>query len=117
MNADRGAWSMELSIDLHTSNTMVKGRFEAAGRRPRKIELGRCVATIASIKPRRLAREDAKTLPMVDMNLVGMVSMSEATSNGNDDAPCCGHDAAQFSLGELKLPLEVKVDETKGYKT
>jgi hypothetical protein len=38
---------MELSIDLPTSSTMVKGRFEAAGRRPRKIELGRCVATIA----------------------------------------------------------------------
>jgi hypothetical protein len=38
---------MELSIDLHISSTMVKGRLEAAGRRPRKIELGRWVATIA----------------------------------------------------------------------
>jgi hypothetical protein len=44
------------------------------------MELGRCVATIAWIRPRRLAKEDAKTLPMVETNLVGMVNKFEEKS-------------------------------------
>jgi hypothetical protein len=67
--ADRGAWSMEFSTDLPTSKQIVGARPEGTGSRARKIELGRWVATIAWIKPRRLARDEAKTLPMVDTNL------------------------------------------------
>jgi hypothetical protein len=68
-NAERGAWSMEFSTDLPTSKQMVGARPEGIGSKARKIELGRWVATIAWIKPRRLARDDAKTLPMVETNL------------------------------------------------
>jgi hypothetical protein len=68
-NADRGAWSIELSTDLPTSKLMVKGRPVGAANAPKKIELGRCVATIACINPRRLARDEAKTFPIVETNL------------------------------------------------
>ena len=60
---------MELSIDLPTSKQIVSGKPGGAGRRAKRTELGKCVATIAWIKPRRFAREAAKTLPIVDTSL------------------------------------------------
>jgi hypothetical protein len=96
---------------------MVKGRLEAAGRRPRKMELGRCVATIAWIRPRRLAKEDAKTLPMVETNLVGMVNKFEEKSRVHNNIPSRRHDAPQFALGKRKFPLKIEVDEAEGHET
>ena len=61
---------MELSTDLPTSRQIVNGRPEGIGSKARKTELGRWLATIAWIKPRRLASDEAKTLPIVETNLI-----------------------------------------------
>jgi hypothetical protein len=61
---------MELSTERPTSKQIVQARPEGTGSRARKTELGRWVMTIAWMRPRRLARDAAKTLPMVETNLV-----------------------------------------------
>jgi hypothetical protein len=60
---------MLFRIERATRRQMVAGSPEGAGRSARKMELGRWVATIAWMRPMRFAREEAKMLPSVDMNL------------------------------------------------
>lgn len=61
---------MELSTDLPTSKQMVKARPGGTGSNARKMELGRCVKTMACIRPSRFAKEEANTLPRVETNLI-----------------------------------------------
>lgn len=68
-NAVRGAWSMLFRIARPISRQMVRGNFGGTGSRARKIELGRCVATMAWMRPSRLATDAANTFPMVDKHL------------------------------------------------
>jgi hypothetical protein len=48
---------------------MVNGSPRGKGSSARNMELGKCVTTMAWIRPIRLAREAAKTVPMVETNL------------------------------------------------
>lgn len=68
-NALRGAWSMELIMLRPMRRRMVRGRLGAAGRAPRKSDEGRCVMTIAGMRPRRRESEAEKMLPKVERNL------------------------------------------------
>ncbi|KAH9867564.1 hypothetical protein IAQ61_008158 [Plenodomus lingam] len=67
-NADRGAWSIELSTERPTKRQIVSARPDGAGRSARKIDAGRWVKTIAWMRPRRLAKEEANMLPAVEAN-------------------------------------------------
>lgn len=69
INAERGAWSMLLIMLRPMSSTMVSPRLGAAGRAPRKREDGRCVMTIAGMRPRRRESEAENMLPKVERNL------------------------------------------------
>jgi hypothetical protein len=60
---------MLFSTALATRRQIVRGSPDGAGSKARKMELGRWVATIAWIRPIRLASEAAKIFPIVDMNL------------------------------------------------
>jgi hypothetical protein len=60
---------MLFRIERATRRQMVAGSPDGTGRSARKMELGRWVATMAWMLPRRFAREEAKTLPSVDVNL------------------------------------------------
>lgn len=68
-NADRGAWSIELIMDLPTKRTTVRPRLGAKGSAPRKRELGKWVRTMARIRPARREREAENMLPNVERNL------------------------------------------------
>jgi hypothetical protein len=74
MNAERGAWSMLLIMLRPMRKKTVRPRFGAAGRAPRKREEGRCVTTMAGMRPRRREREAEKILPNVERNLGMLVS-------------------------------------------
>lgn len=68
-NAERGAWSMLLIALRRTRKRIVRGRVGARGREARKREEGRCVITMAGMRPRRREREPEKMLPRVERNL------------------------------------------------
>lgn len=112
--ADRGAWSMLFSTARATKRQMVSGSPRGAGKSARKMALGRCVATMAWIRPILLASEAAKTLPMVEMNLYHRETMPPWSAIG-DNIPSRRHDPSQLSLIQIKLPFQIKVDQREWY--
>jgi hypothetical protein len=79
------------------------------------MELGRCVATIAWINPRRLARDEAKTFPIVETNLARSQYVELDVYHIN--LPSSGHDTAEFAFRKVKLLFHVVVDQRKGDHT
>lgn len=112
--ADRGAWSMELRTERPTRRHTVRASPDGIGSNARNIDEGRWVNTMAWIKPRRLARLEAKTLPSVDTHLFSHQSMARELGVTCVCAlPCCRHDAAQLALWQVELTFHVVVDQTE----